>query len=122
LRYTSPAEFATPHTAREDITLSHVRIPRGALVLAALASANRDETQFPDPETLDLTREPNRHLAFGIGAHFCVGAPLARLEGQIALTTLCRRFPDLHLGVAPDSLRWRSGLVFRGLQELPIVW
>lgn len=122
LRYTSPADFATPRVARQDITLGGARIPRGALALAALGSANRDESQFRDPETLDLTREPNRHLAFGMGAHFCVGAPLARLEGQIALTTLFRRFPDLRLARPPESLRWRRSLLFRGLAELPVAW
>jgi len=122
LRYTSPADFATPRVAREDVTLGGVRIPRGALALAALGSANRDESQFHDPETLDITRDPNRHLAFGMGAHFCVGAPLARLEGQIALTTLFRRLPDLRLARAPESLRWRRSVLFRGLAELPVVW
>ncbi len=121
LRYTSPADFATPRTAREDIILSETRVPRRAFVLAALGSANRDESQFTDPETLDITRAPNRHLAFGMGAHFCVGAPLARLEGQIALTTLFRRFPDLRLETTPESLRWRRGLLLRGLEELPVV-
>jgi cytochrome P450 PksS len=121
LRFTSPLEVASPRTAREDVTLGGTCIPRGTLVLAALGSANHDETQFRDPETLDITREPNRHLAFGMGAHFCLGAPLARLEGRIALTTLFRRFPDLRLGRALESLRWRRGLLFRGLEELPVV-
>ena len=76
--------------------------------------------QFRDPDQLDLGREPNRHLAFGIGAHFCVGAPLARMEGRIALTTLFRRFPGLRLEVPPEALRWRRGLLFRGLETLPI--
>lgn len=120
-RYTSPLEFATPRTAREDITLAGTRIPRGSLVLAGLGSANRDESRFRDPDTLDITREPNQHLAFGFGAHFCLGAPLARLEGQIALTTLFRRFPDLCLAREPESLRWRRGMLFRGLEELPVV-
>ncbi len=122
LRYTSPLEFAPPRSAHKDVTLAGARIPRGAVVLAALGSANRDESQFHDPENLDIAREPNRHLAFGMGAHFCVGAPLARLEGQIALTTLFRRFPDLRLARAPESLRWRRSLLFRGLEELPVVW
>jgi len=121
LRYTSPADFATFRIAREDVAIGAVTIPRGDVVLAALASANRDESQFSDPETLDLTREPNRHLAFGVGAHFCLGAPLARLEGQIALTTLFRRFPDLRLAKAAETLRWRRGLLLRGLEQLPVV-
>ena len=87
-----------------------------------IASANRDERQFPDPDTLDITREPNRHLAFGLGAHFCLGAPLARLEGQIAISTLLRRVPDLRLTVAPEVLRWRHGLLLRGLESLPVAF
>ena len=122
LRYTSPGDFATPRIAREEVTLGGARIPRGAVVLAALGSANRDESQFRHPDALDITREPNRHLAFGMGAHFCVGAPLARLEGQIALTTLFRRFPDLRPARPPESLRWRRGLLLRGLEELPVAW
>ena len=120
LRYTSPADIASPRVAREDVTIGSVTIPRGGIVLAVLGSANRDETQFRDPETLDLTREPNRHLALGMGAHFCLGAPLARLEAGIALATLVRRFPDLRLVDAPESLRWRRGLAIRGLARLPV--
>jgi cytochrome P450 len=83
-------------------------------------SANRDNRQFVNPDTLDLTREPNRHLAFGLGNHFCLSASLARLEGQIAITTLLRRLPDLRLAVPPSALRWRRGLVLRGLEALPL--
>lgn len=122
LRYTSPGDISTARVAREDIVLSGVRIPRGAFVMASLASANRDESQFRDPDRLDLTRDPNRHLAFGMGPHACMGAPLAKLEGQIALTTLFRRFPNLRLGAAPESLRWRKGLALRGLEELPVTF
>ena len=75
------------------------------MVIAVIPSANRDERQFPNPDTLDITREPNKHLAFGLGAHFCVGAALARLEGQIAIGTLLRRVPNLRLTVAPELLR-----------------
>lgn len=89
-------------------------------MLAVLGLANHDETQFPDPETLDITREPNRHLAFGMGAHVSLGAPLARLEGEIALTTLLRRFPDLRLAEHPEALRWRRGTA-RGPEELPVI-
>ncbi len=121
LRYTSPGEIATVRLAREEATIGSITIPRGELVLAVLGSANHDESQFPDPDTLDIAREPNRHLAFGQGAHFCLGAPLARLEGQIAITTLFRRFPNLRLAGPPESLRWRKGLFFRGLEELPVV-
>jgi cytochrome P450 len=120
LRYDSPLETATERFAREDLEIAGVTIPRGEQVFVALASANRDERQFPEPDTLDLGREPNRHLAFGHGAHFCLGAPLARLEGQIAIELLISRHPRLELAVAPESLRWRRGLVLRGLAALPI--
>jgi cytochrome P450 len=89
-------------------------------VLGVLGSANRDESQFPSPDTLDLAREPNRHLAFGAGAHFCLGAPLARLEGRIALTTLFRRFPDLRLAEPIEALPWRRALFFRGPARVPL--
>jgi cytochrome P450 len=122
LRYSSPVETATERYAREEITIAGVTIPRGALVFAVIASANRDERQFANPDTLDITRQPNKHLAFGQGAHYCVGAPLARLEGQIAINTLLRRSRDLRLAVAPGAVRWRRGLVLRGLEALPVVW
>jgi cytochrome P450 len=120
LRYSSPVEIATDRYAREDVTIGGVTIPRGETVLAVLASANRDERQFKNPDALDITREPNRHLAFGLGPHFCLGAPLARLEGQIAIATLLGRFPELRLAVAPDRLRWRRGLLLRGVESLPV--
>jgi cytochrome P450 len=122
LRYTSPAEMASARLAREDVTISGVTIVRGDLVVAVLGSANRDASQFPDPDTLDITREPNKHLALGFGAHFCLGAPLARLEGRIALTTLFRRFPHLRLGVPAESVRWRKGFIFRGPEQLPVAF
>jgi cytochrome P450 PksS len=120
LRYTSPADFATFRIAREEVEIAGITVPRGAVVLAVIGSANRDERQFPSPDVLDLGREPNRHLAFGSGPHFCLGASLARLEGGIALTTLFRRFPGLRLDAPAESLRWRRGLFFRGLEALPV--
>jgi cytochrome P450 len=89
-------------------------------VLGVLGSADRDEQQFVNPDVLDLAREPNPHLAFGQGPHYCLGSPLARLEGQIAITTLLRRCPNLRLAVPSASLRWRRGLFLRGLAELPL--
>ena len=86
-----------------------------------IGSANHDESQFPNPDAVDIAREPNRHVAFGQGAHFCLGAPLARLEGQIAVNTLFRRFPNLRLAQPAEELRWRKGLIVRGLEELPVV-
>jgi cytochrome P450 len=120
LRYASLLETATERYAMEDVTMAGVTIPRGEQVFAALASANRDERQFPDPDRLDLVREPNRHLAFGLGPHFCPGAPLARMEGQVAIGALLGRVDGLRLGVAPGTLRWRRGLVLRGLDSLPV--
>ena len=122
LRYDGPLETATERYAREDATIAGVTIPRGEMVFAVLASANRDERQFDHADTLDLTREPNRHLAFGQGVHFCLGAPLARLEGQIAINTLLRRIPDLRLAVPRASLRRRPGLVLHGLKSLPVAF
>jgi cytochrome P450 len=122
LRYTSPVEMATERYAREDAEIGGRRIPRGELVLAVLGSANRDERHFEDPDVLDLARDPNRHLAFGRGGvHHCLGAPLARMEGHIALSALLRRFPGARLAMAPDILRWRRGLFLRGLEKLPLV-
>jgi cytochrome P450 PksS len=119
LRFSSPVETATRRFAREDVGLAGATIPRGAVVLAVLASANRDGHQFPDPDRLDVGREPNKHLAFGLGAHYCLGAALARLEGQIAVQALLRRARVLRLA-APGRLRWRGGLVVRGLEALPV--
>jgi cytochrome P450 PksS len=120
LRYDGPLESATDRYAREDVSISGVTISRGEIVFAVLASANRDERQFEQPDRLDLAREPNRHLAFGLGMHYCLGAPLARLEGQIAISTLLRRMPELRLAVPAAKLRWKYGLVLRGLKALPV--
>jgi cytochrome P450 PksS len=122
LRYGNPVDMATERYTREEVTLAGVTIPRGAMVFAVIASANRDERQFTRPDALDITREPNKHLAFGLGAHFCLGAPLARLEGQLALGALLRRLPELRLAVEPGALRWRPGLVLRGLEALPVTF
>lgn len=122
LRYTSPVEIATERYARQDLEISGTEVPRGELVLAVLGSANRDERYFENPDMLDLTRDPNKHLAFGRGGvHHCLGAPLARIEGQIAITALLQRFPGIRLAVSPESLRWRRGLFLRGLERLPLV-
>lgn len=122
LRFACPVETATERYASADVVLAGVTIHRGDMVVPVIASANRDERQFPDPDTLDIAREPNKHLSFGLGAHFCLGAPLARLEGQIALATLLRRTADLRLTVTPAELRWRRGLIVRGLEALPVAF
>jgi cytochrome P450 PksS len=122
LRYDSPVQLASERYPREDVTIAGLRIPAGEPVHAVLGSANRDDRQFERPDDLDITREPNRHLAFGQGVHFCVGAPLARLEGQIAISSLVRRCPDLRLAVPPEALRHRPGLGLRGLASLPLAF
>ncbi len=120
LRFVCPVEMATERYAREDITVAGTLIPRGELVLAVIGSANRDVHYFDNPDALDVTRENNKHLAFGQGVHYCLGAPLARLEGQIAISTLVQRMPTMRLGVAPDKLRWRGAFILRGLEALPV--
>lgn len=121
LRYTSPVFMTTERYAREDVTFHGVTIPRSEMTLGVIGSANRDETAFENPDALYITREPNRHLSFGQGLHFCLGAPLARLEAQIALDTLLRRAPNLRLKVSPASLRWRPSMILRGLDALPVL-
>jgi cytochrome P450 PksS len=124
LRYTSPVQVATERYALDDVEVSGTTIPRGGLTLVLIGSANHDERVFSRPDELDLikARSPglNPHLAFGQGAHYCLGAPLARLEGQIAFMTLLRRLPRPRLAVSPEALRWRRGIFVRGLEELPI--
>ena len=120
LRYDGPLETATERFAREDLAIAGTAIPRGEMVLAVLASADRDPRQFANPDTLDLGRDPNRHLAFGLGIHYCLGAPLARLEAQVAISSLIARAPRLRLAVPAERLRWRRGLVLRGLAALPV--
>ncbi|GAB4192045.1 MAG: cytochrome P450 [Roseiflexaceae bacterium] len=122
LRYESPVEMTPERFAAEDVEIGGTVIPRGASVHVVLASANRDEAQFPQADQLDIARAPNRHLSFGQGIHYCLGAPLARLEGQIAITTLLRRMPDLHLAIPDHALPWRAGLVLRGLEALPLLF
>ncbi len=119
LRVESPVP-STLKIATEDVDLRGAAIRRGDRVLPILSSANRDPRQFPDADTLDLGRRPNRHLAFGWGIHFCLGAPLSRLEATLAFRSVLRRLP--HLALASDAPRWRPWLFFRGLEELPLRW
>jgi cytochrome P450 PksS len=122
LRYTAPVFMSTERYAREEVTIHGVTIPRGEMTLGVIGSANRDETVFENPARLDITREPNKHLSFGQGIHFCLGAPLARMEAQIAVNTLLSRMPDLRLKSSPDSLRWRPSMILRGLDALPVLF
>jgi cytochrome P450 len=119
LRYESPSQ----HTARlapDDVELGGRLIKRGQAVMAVMGAGNRDPERFPDPDRLDLARADNRHLAFGWASHFCFGAPLARIEGQIAFSSLLRRVPNLQL--VPGPIKWRANLGLRGLTALPVTF
>ncbi|HXR66837.1 MAG TPA: cytochrome P450, partial [Ktedonobacteraceae bacterium] len=122
LRYHSPVTISTFRWVREDIWLGEKLIQRGDGVVISLSAANRDETTFTGADALDVTRRENAHLAFGKGIHYCLGAPLARLEGQIAIGTLLRRLPKLQLQVDPATLSWRPGSTVMGLYHLPVVF
>jgi cytochrome P450 len=122
LRYDSPVERALTRWAARDTVLHGHQIKQGDLVIGIVGSANRDPEHFAQPEKLDLRRGPQRHLAFGHGAHYCLGAPLARLEGEIALSTLLRRLPHLRLAAPENALVWHTVPMFRGLIALPVTW
>ena len=116
LRYDGPVH-ATARVPTEDIEVGGTPIPKGDRMIVALGAANRDPAQFPDPDRLDVTRPDNRHLTFSHGIHFCLGASLARVEGQVAIPRLLQRFPDLQLAAEPS---YREHLVLRGLTELRV--
>jgi cytochrome P450 len=122
LRYTGPLETATLRYASTDIDVNGVTIPQGDQVVIVLASANRDDTRFACADQLDITRVENRHLGFGKGIHFCLGAPLARIEGQIAISTLLRRMPTVCPAIPLDQLQWRPSMIIRGLQSFPVLF
>jgi cytochrome P450 len=119
LRFDGPVDLATFRHTTEPVEIGGTVIPPGEVVLVALASANRDPDQYPAADELDLHRDAG-HLAFGYGLHHCLGAPLARLEGDVAFRTLLARFPDLALACEPDQLTWRSSILLRGLTRLPV--
>ena len=121
LRYDGPVSPGILRVAAEDLEIGGVPVPRGATVVIGTAVADRDPAEFPDADRLDVARTAGAHLAFGHGAHYCLGAPLARLEGRIAIGTVLRRLRDLTLAVPYDELTWRaSGL--RGLERLPVTF
>ncbi|HEX6484851.1 MAG TPA: cytochrome P450 [Ktedonobacteraceae bacterium] len=122
LRFNGPVVSPAPRFAVEDIEIGGQHIGKGDLVLTVLASADRDESQFTQPDELDIARSLNRHIAFGQGIHVCLGAPLARLEGDIAFTTLLRRMPNLRLNVAREKIGWRGNFTLRGLVSLPVAF
>jgi cytochrome P450 len=119
LRYDAPAQ-RTGRMPNTDVELGGKAIPKGALVLGLIGAANRDPAHFPDPDRLDLARADNRHLAFGWGIHFCLGAPLARAEAQAAIATLASRLPGLALATATPE--WREASALRGLKALPVTF
>lgn len=122
LRYDGSVERALVRWAAEDVDIGEHRIPRGDGVILILGSANHDAERFDGPETLDLQRDPNPHLGFGKGPHYCLGAPLARLEAEVALSTLLRRLPGLRVSVGRDQLRYRPLPMFKALEALPVAW
>ena len=121
LRYCGPVRHTTSRFAVEELEFAGQRIPAGEMIVASLLSANHDAEQFPEPERFDIARTPNRHIAFGSGIHFCLGAPLARLEALLALPPLLERLAGLRFAEDPSTLRWRSGLI-HGLERLPIAF
>ncbi|MFE9581885.1 cytochrome P450 [Nocardia sp. NPDC006044] len=121
LRYAHPSQFAIRRFPTEDITIGDVRIPAGETVLLGTASANRDPLFVPDPDTLDLSRQDNPHLALGHGIHYCLGAPLARLETRIAIGSLLHRFSRIELAIPRGEIRWRSSFREHGLHALPVL-
>jgi cytochrome P450 len=123
LRFDAPVPHSTFRYATEPVTLASREIPAGAQVIVCLAAANRDHDRYANPESLDVDRATSRHLAFGHGVHHCLGAPLARMEGHIALASLFGRFPELSVAVPSEDLHWGhgDGLVLRGLTELPVI-
>jgi len=122
LRYTTPLSLSSLRWASEDILMHDKLIRKGDMIFVSLIAADTDPQRFPDPDTLDIRRMENPHLAFSKGTHFCLGAPLARLEGQIAIGTLLRRLPHLRLADTSERLIWNHTLLFRGLTSLAVTF
>ena len=121
LRFDGPVETSTTRWVGEDLVYQGYAMQKGDVVRVVITSANRDDAVFTCPHQLDITRSNNRHLQFGHGIHYCLGAPLARLEGKIGILTLLQRLPNLRLA-DPDNIHFRPGVLFRGLQSLVITW
>ncbi|HEX6553113.1 MAG TPA: cytochrome P450 [Ktedonobacteraceae bacterium] len=122
LRYTAPVSLSSPRWANEDIPMHGKVIRKGDMVFVSLIGADTDPQQFADPEVLDILRKENQHVAFGKGIHYCLGAPLARLEGQIAIGTLLQRLPNLRLERPAAQLTWTPNPILRGLTSLPVTF
>lgn len=122
LRYNGPVETPTWRFASETIEYKGHTIGQGDVVLPSLLAANRDPDVFDSPNTFDITRDPNPHVAFGMGIHYCLGAPLARLEGQIAIRALLARYPNLRLNTRVDHLQWNENLLLHGMKAMPVAY
>lgn len=120
LRYVNPVQHVAYRYPLEDVDINGVTIPKYSTIMVGVAAANRDETVFENPEKFDITRNPNKHLAFGVGIHYCLGAPLARLEAVIGFRALLRRFPNIVLAAPAERLQWRGAPALRGLVTMPV--
>jgi cytochrome P450 len=120
LRFATPVQSTFPLLAQTDVEVAGVTVPAGELIMPALLPANRDPAHIDNPDTLDVTRPPQQHLAFGHGPHHCLGISLARLEARIGFSALVERFPDLALAIDPAELRWQPNWLFHSLTGLPV--
>jgi cytochrome P450 len=120
MRYDGPVGVATFRFTGEEVTVGDVTVPANEILALSMLSAHRDETRFPDPNRLDVTRRPNGVLAFGHGPHFCIGQPLAKIQTEIALRRLLERYPHLRLTADPATLKWESSALLRGVISLPV--
>jgi len=120
VRYSNPAQLIAMRYTLEEVKIGETVVPPHKSVMICVAAANRDETVFDAPEKVNITRSPNRHVAFGYGIHYCLGAPLARLEASIAFNTLFRRYPHITLAAPAEQLQWRGAPDLRGLKRLPV--
>jgi cytochrome P450 len=122
LRFEVPSEGAFLRVTTEDVELPSGVIPKGSAVQVSVPAANRDGNRFQDPERFDIRRQSNPHLTFGVGAHFCIGAPLARLELQVAIAAITGRLPGLRLAISPADVRYAQDTMVRPLLSLPVDW
>ncbi len=120
VRYTNPVQHIAPRFAKETVELNGKTIQKGESVMLFVAAANRDATVFDNPDVFDIARTPNKHLGFGFGAHYCLGAPLARMEASIAFSRLFERYPGIRLAVPSENLQWRKSIALNGLVKFPV--
>jgi cytochrome P450 len=121
LRYNGPIQGTKPGYALEDVTLHGVTIPKGAAVIPLLGAANHDPAVFENPEVFDITRTPNKHLGFGQGIHYCLDAPLARMETRIALKNVFERNPNVRLAIEPEKLKVQNIPLWHRYESLPVM-